>query len=87
MKFLLALIALALVATGIFVVFFAPVPAATSGDENPAVFVEKDEAADDVETMASGDLADVGAAGARELIEADVAKKGYVPGIDAWFVC
>ena len=29
----------------------------------------------------------VGAAGARELIEADVAKKGYVPGIDAWFVC
>ena len=28
-----------------------------------------------------------GAAGARELIEADVAKKGYVPGIDAWFVC
>ena len=67
MKFLLALIALALVATGIFVVFFAPVPAATSGDENPAVFVEKDEAADDVETMASGDLADVGAAGAREI--------------------
>ncbi len=67
MKFLLALIALALVATGIFVVFFAPVPATTSGDENPAVFVEKDEAADDVETMASGDLADVGAAGAREI--------------------
>ena len=67
MKFLLALIALALVASGIFVVFFAPVPAATSGDENPAVFVEKDEAADDVETMASGDLADVGAAGAREI--------------------
>ena len=29
----------------------------------------------------------VGAAGARELIEADVAKKGYVRGIDAWFVC
>ncbi|MDG1049040.1 MAG: carboxypeptidase-like regulatory domain-containing protein [Planctomycetota bacterium] len=67
MKFLLALIALALVASGIFVVFFAPVPAATSGDENPAVFVEKNEAADDVETMASGDLADVGAAGAREI--------------------
>jgi len=67
MKFLLALIALALVATGIFVVFFSPVPAATSGDENPAVFVEKDKAADDVETMASGDLVDVGAAGAREI--------------------
>jgi len=29
----------------------------------------------------------VGAAGARELIEADLVKKGYVPGKDAWFVC
>ena len=29
----------------------------------------------------------VGAAGARELIEADLIKKGYVPGKDAWFVC
>ncbi|MED5381987.1 MAG: glycosyltransferase family 2 protein [Verrucomicrobiota bacterium] len=29
----------------------------------------------------------VGAAGARDLIEADLVKKGYVPGKDAWFVC
>jgi len=29
----------------------------------------------------------VGAAGARELIEADLTKKGYIPGKDAWFVC
>ena len=29
----------------------------------------------------------VGAAGARELIEADLAQKGYTPGKDAWFVC
>ncbi len=29
----------------------------------------------------------VGAAGARELIQADLTKKGYVPGKDAWFVC
>ena len=29
----------------------------------------------------------VGAAGARELIEADLVKKGYLPGKDAWFVC
>jgi len=29
----------------------------------------------------------VGAAGARELIEADLIKKGYFPGKDAWFVC
>ena len=29
----------------------------------------------------------VGAAGARELIEADLPKKGYIPSKDAWFVC
>ena len=29
----------------------------------------------------------VGAAGARELIEADLAKKGYISGKNAWFVC
>ena len=29
----------------------------------------------------------VGAAGARELIEADVAEKGYISGKNAWFVC
>ena len=29
----------------------------------------------------------VGAAGARELIEADLAQKGYTPGKDAWFDC
>ena len=29
----------------------------------------------------------VGAAGARELIEADLVKTGYLPGKDAWFVC
>ena len=29
----------------------------------------------------------VGAAGARELIETDLTKKGYLPGKDAWFVC
>jgi len=29
----------------------------------------------------------VGAAGARELIEADLVKKSYVPGKNAWFVC
>ena len=29
----------------------------------------------------------VGAAGARELIEADLTQKGYTPGKDTWFVC
>ncbi len=29
----------------------------------------------------------VGAVGARELIETDLVKKGYLPGKDAWFVC
>ena len=29
----------------------------------------------------------VGAAGARELIEADLIQKGYTPGKDTWFVC
>ena len=29
----------------------------------------------------------VGADGARQLIEAELIKKGYTPGINAWFVC
>ena len=29
----------------------------------------------------------VGTAGARELIEANLKKKGYIPGKDAWFIC
>ena len=29
----------------------------------------------------------VGAAGARELIEAELIEKGYTPGENAWFVC
>ena len=29
----------------------------------------------------------VGASGARELIEAELIKKGYNPGKNAWFVC
>ena len=29
----------------------------------------------------------VGAAGARELIEAELTKQNYTPGRDAWFVC
>ena len=29
----------------------------------------------------------VGAAGARELIETELAKQNYTPGKNAWFVC
>ena len=29
----------------------------------------------------------VGTVGAREIIEANLKKKGYIPGKDAWFIC